>query len=155
MVDAPLWTFAPFLGLVFLASLTGGVFRPDEWYRSLAKPSWTPPDWLFPVVWGLLYVLMAYAAWRVWDVAGLGLALYVWGGQLVLNAGWSVVFFGLKSPSLALAELVALWFGVAATIWLFAPLDPVAAAVLVPYIAWVSLAGLLNFEIIRLRTRTA
>lgn len=155
MTDAPIWTLAPFLGLVFLASITGGVFRPGEWYQQLDKPSWTPPDWLFPVAWGLLYVLMAYAAWRVWDIAGLGLAVYVWGGQLVLNAGWSAVFFGMKSPGLALAELAALWLGVAATIWLFAPVDPLAAWLLAPYIVWVSFAGVLNLEIVRRVWRAA
>ncbi|MFP4519875.1 MAG: TspO/MBR family protein [Oceanicaulis sp.] len=155
MVDAPVWTITPFLGLVFLASLTGGVFRPGAWYKSLDKPAWTPPDWLFPVAWGLLYVLMAYAAWRVWDVAGLGLAIGVWGVQLVLNAGWSAVFFGMKSPGLALAELVALWVAVAATIGLFAPIDTLAALLLTPYLVWVSFAAVLNLEIVRRRARAA
>ncbi|XBQ16972.1 MAG: TspO/MBR family protein [Oceanicaulis sp.] len=154
MTDAPLWTIAPFLGLVFLASLTGGVFRPGEWYKQLDKPSWTPPDFLFPIAWGLLYVLMAYAAWRVWDIAGIGPALVIWGVQLVLNAGWSAVFFGLKKPGLALAELVALWIAVALNIWAFAQIDTLAAWLLTAYIAWVSFAGVLNAEIVR-RARTA
>ncbi|MEQ8405965.1 MAG: TspO/MBR family protein [Oceanicaulis sp.] len=155
MADAPIWTILPFLGLVFLASLTGGVFRPGQWYESLDKPSWTPPDWLFPVAWGLLYVLMAYAAWRVWDIAGLGLPIYVWGVQLVLNAGWSAVFFGMKSPALALVDLIMLWLGVAATIWLFALVEPLSAWLLAPYIVWVTLAGVLNAEIVRRRASAA
>ncbi|MGJ3230819.1 MAG: TspO/MBR family protein [Oceanicaulis sp.] len=155
MHDAPLWTLGPFLGLVFLASITGAVFRPGAWYKNLEKPSWTPPDWLFPLAWGLLYVLMAYAAWRVWDVAGLGLAVAVWGVQLVLNAGWSAVFFGLKSPEGALGELILLWFAVTATIALFARIDPLAAWLLVPYIIWVSFAGVLNADIVRRRMRAA
>ena len=152
MIDAPLWTIAPFLGLVFLASLTGAVFQPGQWYKQLDKPAWTPPDWLFPVAWGLLYVLMAYAAWRVWDVAGVGLALVLWGVQLALNAGWSAVFFGLRRPGLAFLELAALWLAVAATIVAFAAIDALAAWLLAPYIAWVSFAAVLNLEIVRRRS---
>ena len=151
MTDAPLWTILPFLGLVFLASLTGALFRPGAWYKQLEKPQWTPPDWLFPIAWGLLYVLMAYAAWRVWDVAGLGAALVVWGVQLALNAGWSAVFFGMRKPGLALVELLALWLAVALTIYAFAQIDAIAAWLLAPYIVWVSFAAVLNLEIVRLR----
>lgn len=155
MIDAPLWTILPFLGLVFLASITGGVFRPGQWYKDLAKPSWTPPDWLFPLAWGLLYVAMAYAAWRIWDLAGFGPALIIWGVQLVLNAGWSAVFFGMRKPGLALAELCALWLAVAANIYAFVQIDEIAAWLLAPYIIWVSFAAVLNLEIVRLRARAA
>lgn len=155
MIDAPLWTILPFLGLVFLASISGGVFRPGQWYKDLAKPSWTPPDWLFPVAWGLLYVAMAYAAWRIWDIAGFGLPLIIWGVQLIFNAGWSAVFFGMRKPGLAFAELCALWILVAANIHAFVQIDGLAAWLLAPYIIWVSFAAVLNFEIVRLRARPA
>ena len=155
MIDAPVWTIAPFLGLVFLASLTGAVFKPGQWYKQLDKPAWTPPDWLFPVAWGLLYVLMAYAAWRVWDIAGVGVELALWGVQLVLNAGWSAVFFGLKRPGLAFIELAALWLALAGTISAFAQVDAVAAWLLAPYIMWVSFAAVLNLEIVRRRSAAA
>jgi len=155
MTDAPLWTILPFLALVFIASLTGAVFRPGRWYEALSKPSWTPPDWLFPLAWGLLYVLMAYAAWRVWAAVGLGVALAFWGLQLALNAGWSAVFFGLRRPALALIELAALWLAVAATIYTFAAVDTVAAWLLAPYIVWVSFAAVLNLEIVRRRSAAA
>ena len=155
MTDAPIWTLAPFLGLVFLASLTGAVFKPGQWYKQLDKPAWTPPDWLFPVAWGLLYVLMAYAAWRVWDVAGFGLAITLWGVQLALNAGWSAVFFGLRKPGLAFLELAALWFAVAGTIGAFAEIDALAAWLLAPYIVWVTFAAVLNLEIVRRRSAPA
>lgn len=151
MPDAPIWTFLPFLGLVFLASLTGAIFRPGDWYKQLDKPGWTPPDWLFPVAWALLYVLMAYAAWRVWDLAGLSLALGLWVVQLVFNAGWSAVFFGMRRPALALAELAALWLLIAAMIVAFARIDTIAALLLAPYIAWVSFAAVLNADIVRRR----
>lgn len=155
MIDAPIWTIAPFIALVFITSLAGAFFRPGQWYKDLAKPSWTPPDWLFPVAWGLLYVAMAYAAWRVWDLAGLGPAVAVWCVQLVFNAGWSAVFFGLRRPGFALIELSGLWWSVAATLYLFAQIDLIAALLIAPYLAWVSFAGLLNAEIVRLRLRGA
>ncbi len=151
MPDAPIWTFLPFLGLVSLASLTGAIFRPGDWYKQLDKPGWTPPGWLFPVAWTVLYVLMAYAAWRVWDRAGLSLALGVWMVQLVFNAGWLAVFFGMRRPALALAELAALWLLIAVMIVAFARIDPIAALLLAPYIAWVSFAGALNADIVRRR----
>jgi benzodiazapine receptor len=151
MTDAPLWTIAPFLGLVFLASMTGALFRPGEWYKRLAKPSWTPPNWLFPLAWGVLYVVMAYAAWRVWAEAGVGLALGLWGLQLILNAGWSAVFFGLRKPGLAALEVAALWLAVAGTVIAFAGVDVIAAWLLSPYLVWVSFAAVLNLEIVRLR----
>lgn len=151
MTDAPLWTILPFIALVFLTSLSGAVFKPGDWYKSLDKPDWTPPNWLFPVVWGCLYVLIAYAAWRVWDISGFGLALMVWGLQLVLNAGWSAVFFGMRKPGLAMVELTGLWLSVAATIYIFLAIDVIAGALLIPYIIWVSIAAALNFEIVRRR----
>ncbi len=150
-MDAPLWTLTPFLGLAFLASLTGAFFRPGTWYKKLDKPGWTPPDWLFPVAWLILYIMMAIAAWRVWDFAGLGIPIYVWGAQLVLNAGWSAVFFGLRSPMLGLIEVSALWLAVAATIFTFATVDMLSAALLLPYLAWVSFAAVLNAAIVRRR----
>ncbi|KAA5804045.1 tryptophan-rich sensory protein [Alkalicaulis satelles] len=155
MTEAPLWTLAPFLGLVFLASLTGAVFRPGAWYKSLRKPSWTPPDFVFPLVWGLLYAAMAYAAWRVWATAELHPALAVWGVQLALNALWSAVFFGLRRPGWALAEVALLWLAVAANIYAFTQVDALAAWLLAPYLAWVSLAAFLNLEIVRLRKAAA
>lgn len=155
MIDEPLWTIWPFAALVFLAASIGGAFRPDEWYYNLDKPSWTPPDWAFPVVWTILYIIMAYAAWRVWDLDGLGLAIIVWGIQLALNAGWSAVFFGIKNPELALAELVAFWLALALTIVLFAQVDTLAAVLMVPYIVWVTVAGALNLSIVRRRQQNA
>lgn len=149
MTDAPLWTLGPFIGLVFVAALSGAVFKPDQWYRDLDKPGWTPPDWVFPVVWTVLYVAMAYAAWRVWDIAGLGLAMVAWGVQLALNAGWSAVFFGMRRLDLALLEAFSLWIAVAFTLYAFGLVDVLAAALFVPYLAWVTLATLLNLSILR------
>lgn len=155
MIDAPIWTISPFVGLVFLAASIGGAFRPDEWYYALDKPNWTPPDWAFPVVWTILYVVMAFAAWRVWDIDGIGLAIILWGMQLALNAGWSMVFFGMKNPELALAELVAFWLALALTLFLFAQIDMLAAALMVPYIIWVTVAGALNLSIVLRRLKAS
>jgi tryptophan-rich sensory protein len=155
MIDAPLWTLLPFVGVVFLASLSGALFRAGQWYKDLEKPDWTPPDAVFPIAWGLLYVLIAYSAWRVWDVAGLDVALAVWVLQLALNAGWSAVFFGMRRPGLALAEVSLLWLAVAANIYVFAQIDTIAAWLLAPYLAWATFAGALNGDIVRRRARTA
>ena len=154
-MDAPLWTILPFLALVFLASLSGACFRPGTWYKKLDKPSWTPPDWLFPVAWLVLYIMRAVAAWRIWDFAGFGISLYMWGVQLVLNALWSAVFFGLRSPLLGLVEVSALWLSVAATIFTFATVDLFSAALLLPYLVWVSFAAALNGAIVRRRLGAA
>lgn len=140
-----------------LAASTGAIFRPGAWYETLAKPPWTPPDWLFPIAWMILYAFIAVAGWLVWHAADWPAnrtALILYGLQLVLNAGWSVIFFGARRVDLALWEVVALWASIAATIAAFAPLSPLAAALMAPYLAWVSFAAALNFDIWR-RQRAA
>jgi benzodiazapine receptor len=100
-----------FLALVAAAALIGGQFQTGAWYEALRKPAWTPPDLVFPIVWSALYVMIAVAGWRVWRApAGRTrtIALALWGGQLVLNAAWSWIFFGLHRPGWALLELIAL-----------------------------------------------
>ena len=148
-----------FLGACFVAATTGAFFKPGEWYAGLAKPPWNPPNWLFPPAWAVLYVSMAVAAWLVWreaGFAGAALPLGLWFLQLGLNAAWSWIFFGLKRMDLALAELVVFWLAILATILAFAPIHAGAAWLMVPYIAWVSFAGWLNFTLLRLnRARIA
>jgi tryptophan-rich sensory protein len=146
-------TLLPFLGLNFLAALSGALFPPGEWYETLKKPSWRPPNWAFPVVWTVLYVMIAVSAWLVWTRApaeALPLAMAAYGVQLVLNATWSWIFFGLKRMRLALAELGLLWLSILAMIVIFWPLDGLSALLLVPYLAWVTTAGYLNWTMIRL-----
>ncbi|MFQ3664488.1 MAG: TspO/MBR family protein [Sphingomonadaceae bacterium] len=140
------------LGAVLTASVTGARYRPGPWYEALAKPALTPPNWVFPVVWGALYVAMAVAAWRVWQASGVGAlpALLVYAGHLVLNAAWSWLFFGRKRIDLALAEILPFWLSLLATILLFSRHDPVAAWLMVPYIAWVTLAAILNLRFLQL-----
>ena len=124
----------------------------DSWYDGLDKPSFNPPSWVFGPVWTTLYLLMAVAAWLVWrsDDRRRRTALALFGLQLALNAVWSPLFFGARRPGWALAELALLWVAVAATASWFWVIDRRAGALLVPYLAWVSFAAVLNFEIVRL-----
>ena len=118
-----------------------------DWYATLEKPSWSPPNWLFGPVWTTLYIGMAVAAWLVWRKRGLAqgwLPLTLFGIQLTLNAIWSVLFFGFRSPGAAFVEIILLWFAILATIIVFARHSALAAALLVPYLAWVSFATALN-----------
>jgi tryptophan-rich sensory protein len=124
-----------------------------DWYPAIAKPSFTPPDWLFGPVWTTIFVLMAVAAWRVWRLPPAPprtRALALFGVQLALNLLWSVLFFTLRSPPAALADIAALWLLILATLLSFHRLDRPAGLLLVPYILWVSLAVALNVGIVRL-----
>ncbi len=141
------------LAASFAAAAVGARFLPGAWYAALAKPSWTPPDGVFAPIWTTLYVLMAVAAWRVWRRAGFAgapLALAVYALQLALNALWSYLFFGLHRPLLALADVVALWLAIAATLALFWRVERTAGLLLVPYLAWVTVAAALNAALVRL-----
>ena len=147
-----------FIGLNFLAAMSGALFKPDACYRALVKPWFQPPDWLFAPAWMVLYALNAVAAWWVWEAGSgtaLTIAMVVYGAQLMLNAGWSALFFGLKRMDLAMLEVVFLWLSVAATILVFAPIVPAAGWILVPYLAWVTFAAYLNWTIWRLNPSAA
>jgi len=140
-----------------LVGIVGAVFTAPAiptWYASLVKPSFTPPGWLFGPVWTTLYALMGIAAFIVWRrglaVAGVKAALLLFVVQLLLNALWSPVFFGVHSPSGGLAIILALWVAIVATIALSAGVSKAAAVLLVPYLLWVSFATVLNFSIWRL-----
>jgi translocator protein len=145
-----LWIVLPLL----LGGGIGSLFQPGAWYDGLNKPEWNPPSWVFGPVWTALYVMMGVAAWLVWDryrdEAKGALTLFV--VQLVFNAGWSAIFFGLQSPGLAFLEILVLWLLIAATIVVFWRHRPLAGALLLPYIGWVSFAAVLNFTIWRLNT---
>lgn len=144
------------LGITFLAAAAGGALTSlsvNGWYRTLAKPSWNPPDWVFGPVWTLLYALMAVAAWLVWRRSGwIGarLALTLFAVQLVLNVAWSGVFFGLQRPAAALVEILVLIAAIFVTLALFARHSSLAAALLAPYLAWTLFAAVLCYEIARL-----
>ena len=123
------------------------------WYANLAKPTWTPPGWIFGPVWTLLYLMMAVAAWLVWRKAGFAsakLPLALFGIQLALNSLWSVLFFGLQNPGAAAVEIILLWAAILATMITFWRRSRVAGGLLTPYLAWVSFAAVLNVAIWRM-----
>lgn len=122
-----------------------------DWYMTLAKPALNPPSAVFGPVWITLYALMGIAAFLVWKKGitkkAVRTALFVFGIQLVFNALWSIAFFGLMHPGLALLDIVFLWLAIARTIMLFYPTSKPAAYLLLPYILWVSFAAYLNYAI--------
>jgi translocator protein len=133
------------------AIVTGSSVR--DWYPMLRKPSWNPPSWLFGPVWTILYAMMAIAAWLVWrrrEVLSVNSALGLFAFQLVLNAAWSPLFFGLRNPIAGLSDIVPLWAAILVTMMSFWKISPAAGALMVPYWLWVSFATALNFAIWRM-----
>jgi len=139
--------------LSFSAAAIGGFFMPGTWYDNLKKPSWNPPNWIFGPVWTALYATMAVAAWLVWNRGGFAVqrvALSLFLAQLLFNALWSPLFFGLRHPALAFADIVLLWLALLGTIVAFWKVRMIAGAMLLPYLAWVTFASALNFALWRL-----
>lgn len=124
------------------------------WYLGLNKPAFTPPNWIFGPVWTALYAAIAVAGWRIWlrpqDAPGRNLGLTLYGLQMALNLLWSPLFFAVHAMVLALADIVLLIATVAASALVFRRLSPLAAWLLVPYLAWLSFATVLNFAVWRL-----
>ena len=144
---------AGWLVLSFSAAAIGGFFMPGAWYATLKKPSWNPPSWIFGPVWTALYTTMAIAALLVWKrggFAGQRVALSLFLAQLLFNALWSPLFFGLRHPALAFADIVLLWLALLGTVAAFWSARPIAGALLLPYLVWVTFASALNFAIWRL-----
>jgi len=138
------------LTLSFATAGLGIFFRPDLWFAALQKPVWNPPGWLFGPVWTALYTIMAIAAWLVWrrgGFAGQGIALSLFLIQLFFNALWSPLFFGWHQPELAFADIGLLWLTLLGTVIAFWKVRPLAGALLLPYLAWVTFAGALNYSI--------
>jgi tryptophan-rich sensory protein len=140
----------------FAAAVIGGLVttpKIDNWYATLAKPSWNPPNWIFGPVWSALYLSMAISAWLIWwkgGVSGDRAPLTLFGIQLALNVLWSCLFFGLQSPGLAFFEVLLLWAAIAATMVTFWQRSIIAGILFLPYLTWVTFAGVLNFTIWRL-----
>ena len=133
--------------LVFAAASSGAVFKPGEWYLSLKRPSWTPPSWAFPVVWTILYIMIAISGWMVWERAGWSAAIAVWGLQLVMNAAWSWLFFGRRRMDLAMIDVSLLFAAVVGYIVLAWPISQTAAYLFMPYALWVATAATLNYSV--------
>lgn len=140
---------AVFLLLVIIAAAVAGSFEAGDWYYTMRKPGWTPPPWVFGLVWSVLYLLMALAMWQVWvsmHNTRVG-ALVWWLLQLGLNVAWSWLFFGLHRSGWAMAELLVLIGLVILCIRAFFASSRVAAALLMPYLAWLLFAWVLNVSI--------
>jgi tryptophan-rich sensory protein len=142
--------FLLFLITCFGAGATGAVFPPGDWYTRLEKPSWTPPNWVFPVMWMTIYVLISYAGAKVAGQAGSGYAMAFWAAQIAFNALWTPVFFGLRRLKGALIVIVALWLAVLGCVVTHWQLDTFAGLAMVPYLIWVTVAGALNLTVSRM-----
>lgn len=148
-----MWLLISFIaaGIGSIASVNAGTF-----YVQLVRPEWAPPPFVFGPVWTLLYVLMGIAAWLVWRREGFRAArtaLTLFLVQLAVNALWSWLFFGWHRGGLAFADILLLWALVAATLISFWRVRPLAGALLVPYLLWVSFAGVLNYTLWQLNPR--
>lgn len=136
--------------LCSLAGIFGAQFEPGTWYQLLQKPVWTPPNWIFPVVWPILYILMGIAVWLLWKMkdSSLWQTEFTWFFvQLVLNALWSWIFFGMHMIGTGLAEILLLWISILFTTLLFWKRNRTAGILMIPYLVWVSYASALNFAI--------
>ena len=144
---------ALFLLATFAAAALGSAATfpsVNTWYLTLVKPSWTPPGWLFGPVWTILYVAMSIAGWRAWrksDGPSRRGVLIVYATQLTLNALWSVLFFGLRRPGLALVDILLLWTVLILALVRYGRADRLAGFLWAPYVAWVSFASALNAAI--------
>lgn len=142
------------IAIPLLAGAIGSIATSSSvssWYQTINKPSFNPPNSVFGPVWTALFILMGVSLYIVWSKGlkkkGVKKALSVFGVQLLLNIGWSFMFFGLKSPLLGLIEIVVLWAAILYTILLFHKISKPASYLLIPYILWVSFAAVLNFSI--------
>jgi tryptophan-rich sensory protein len=139
--------FAIFVATCMVPGIAGMLFRPGEWYRSLNKPAWTPPNQLFPVVWAILYLSMSVAAARVGSYEGSVFAIALWGLQICINTLWSAVFFGLRRLLSGVIIIGCLCLAVAATMIAFLQYDRISVALMAPYLAWGIYAFALNVSV--------
>jgi len=138
--------------LTFAAAAIGGVASADAgaFYQQLTRPGWASPAWLFAPVWSALYLLIGIAAWLVWRVRGFrgaGTALSLFLIQLAANALWTWLFFAWQQGALAFGEILILWALILGTVVAFWRVRPLAGALLLPYLAWVTFASALTFSI--------
>lgn len=140
------------LVIVFVAAALGAAASVEapSFYAQLVRPEWAPPARVFGPVWTVLYALMGIAAWLVWRVGGYRraqVALNLFLAQLVLNTLWSWLFFGWQKGAVAFADIVVLWLLIVATLVAFWRVKPLAGALLIPYLLWVSFAAVLNYSV--------
>ncbi|MBR0991180.1 tryptophan-rich sensory protein [Bradyrhizobium japonicum] len=138
------------VGVVGTGWLIGATNLPGAWYAALAKPAFVPPNWAFPVAWTLLYIMIAVAGWRTYRREPSGKAMLAWATQLALNFAWSPVMFTMHQIGAALLVLIGMFVAIVTYIIFESSRDRLAAALFVPYAAWVAFAGVLNAAIWRL-----
>lgn len=145
-----LTVFAIFFLACCGAGATGMLFPTGDWYKSLAKPSWVPPNWVFPVAWTSIYFLMSFAGARIAGLDGNGMALAFWAMQIAFNTLWTPVFFGLRHWNGSLMAMAGLWLAVLGCLVTSFQLDLWAGLAFVPYMIWVTVAAALNLSVVRL-----
>lgn len=145
-----IWLFLIFFAACIGAGATGAAFPPGAWYDGLRKPVWVPPNWLFPLAWTSIYLLMSFAGARVAMAEGSGYAMAFWALQIAFNTLWTPVFFGLRQMKAALPVMGMLWLAVLGCVITHWQLDLWAGLAFLPYLVWVSVAGALNLAMVRL-----
>jgi benzodiazapine receptor len=146
---------AIFLFIAFLPGIIASQFSPGQWYMALHRPSWTPPGWIFAPVWTILYFMIGLAGYWAWNNSDPGnrkIPFSVFALQLILNATWSFVFFGLNSLPLSVVNITALWSLILANMVIFYRLSSIAGYLLIPYFLWSTFAAVVNWSIWRLNT---
>lgn len=138
------WMLLGFAAATAAVSATGALFRPGAWYKSLSKPAWTPPDWLFGPVWTVLYLMIAVAGWLAWRAEGFGPSVAIWTAGLIANGLWSWLFFGRRQMSLALVDILLMLALIVAFIAVTWQPARTAALLFLPYLVWVAYATTLN-----------
>ena len=142
--------FLIFLAACCAAGATGAMFPPGDWYERLEKPDWTPPNWVFPVAWTTLYLMISIAAARVAVRPDNGVAMALCALQFSLNTLWTPVFFGLRRMRAGLVVVACLWVAVLACLIAFWAVDFIAGMLFLPYLAWVTIATALNYSVMTL-----
>lgn len=135
------------------AGATGSLYPPGAWWKSIKKPWFTPPDWVFPVAWTTIYAMSAVAATRISGETGNGFAQALWALQIALNTLWSPIFFGLHRIRVSLVVVTALWLTVFATVIHFWQLDLLSGLLMAPYLIWLTVASALNGAVIILNPK--
>lgn len=138
------------IGICLGVGFLGSFFTVDSipiWYATLNKPFFSPPNWIFAPVWTILYLLIGVSLYLVWEKRTVPQVFLV---QLILNGIWSIIFFGMKNPTLALIDIIALWVAITLTIKAFSKINKLAGKLLYPYLVWVSFATILNLSIVLL-----
>jgi len=139
---------------IAVAGLGGAMTDTGPWYLALEKPAWQPPGWVFGPVWTVIFACCAWSFGEAWAAsrtrAARATVLWLFGFNMFLNIAWSALFFRAQRPDWALVEVALLWLSIAALIGVLRPMSRRAAILLLPYLAWVGLAAVLNWEVVRL-----